>query len=79
LSAMPRRAGGLVIRPVQTQAHLAANRIMVQATIGSRKPLSLLVPLILHDGDGRFLADAEAIHKGRARLLMQPGPMIQML
>jgi tRNA1(Val) A37 N6-methylase TrmN6 len=79
LSAMPRRAGGLIIRPVQTQAHLAANRIMVQAKIGSRKPLSLLAPLILHDSDGRFLADAEAIHKGRARLLMQPGPMIQTL
>jgi tRNA1(Val) A37 N6-methylase TrmN6 len=79
LAAMPIRAGGLMIRPVQPQVDQAATRILVQATVGSRAPLTLLSPLILHDNEGKFLREAEALHKGRARLLMQPGPLVQTL
>jgi tRNA1(Val) A37 N6-methylase TrmN6 len=77
LSAMPVRAGGLVVRPVLPLADQAATRILVQATAGSRRPLTLLAPLVLHHADGRFTADAEALHKGRARMLMHPGPLVE--
>jgi tRNA1(Val) A37 N6-methylase TrmN6 len=79
LAAMPRRAGAVVIRPVQPQVDQAATRILVQATAGSRAPLTLLPPLVLHDKDGQFTPEAEALHKGRARLLMQSGPFLQLL
>jgi tRNA1(Val) A37 N6-methylase TrmN6 len=79
LAAMPKRAGGIVIRPVQPQADQAATRILLRATAGSRAPMSLLTSFVLHDKDGRFLPAAEAIHKGKARLLMQPGSPIELL
>jgi tRNA1(Val) A37 N6-methylase TrmN6 len=79
LAAIPQRAGAVVVRPVQAQKDQAATRILVQATAGSRAPLTLLPPLILHDKDGQFMPEAEALHKGRARLLMQSGPSLQML
>jgi tRNA1(Val) A37 N6-methylase TrmN6 len=79
LAALPRRAGAVVVRPVQAQKDQAATRILVQATAGSRAPLTLLPPFILHDKDGQFTPEADAIHKGRARLLMQSGPTLQVL
>ncbi len=77
LAAMPRRAGGIVIRPVQPKTDSAATRILVAATAGSRAPLILLPPLVLHTMDGGFTPEGEALHKGRAALSMQPGPMLQ--
>jgi tRNA1(Val) A37 N6-methylase TrmN6 len=79
LAALPKRAGAMVIRPVQAQKDQAATRILVQATAGSRAPLTLLPPFILHDEKGQFTSEAEALHKGRARLLMQSGSFVQIL
>jgi tRNA1(Val) A37 N6-methylase TrmN6 len=76
LAALPKRAGGIVIRPVQPQADTAATRILVQATAGSREALTLLPPFLLHARDGRFTPEAEMVHKGRATLSMSPGPLI---
>jgi tRNA1(Val) A37 N6-methylase TrmN6 len=72
LAAMPKRAGGVTVKPVQPQGDQAATRILVQATAGSHAPLSLLPPLVLHGPDGNFTPEADAIHKGRAAISMRP-------
>jgi tRNA1(Val) A37 N6-methylase TrmN6 len=72
LAALPKRAGGIWIKPVQPLVDQAATRILVQATAGSRAPLALLPPLVLHGPDGDFTPEAEAIHKGRAAISMRP-------
>jgi tRNA1(Val) A37 N6-methylase TrmN6 len=79
LAAMPRRMGGVAVRPVQPQADQAATRLMLLAVAGSKAPLTLLPPLVLHRADGGFTPEAEQIHKGRAALSMRPGPLIQLL
>jgi tRNA1(Val) A37 N6-methylase TrmN6 len=76
LDALPRRAGGISIRPVQPQADQAATRVLVRCAAGSKAPLMLLPPLVLHGSDGAFTPEAALLHKGRARLTMQPGPLI---
>ncbi len=72
LAALPNRAGGVCIRPVQPQADQSATRILVQATAGSRAMLRLLPPLVLHGPDGAFTPEADAIHKGQAAISMRP-------
>jgi tRNA1(Val) A37 N6-methylase TrmN6 len=66
LAAMPKRAGGVSVLPVQAQAGQPATRILVTATAGSKAPLMLMPALVLHGEDGRFTQHAEQIHKGRA-------------
>ncbi len=71
LEAMPRRAGGLRLRPVHPTIDQPASRILVRATAGSRAPLALLPPFILHGSGGGFTPEAEALHRGRAEIAMQ--------
>ncbi len=35
---------------------------------GSRAPFSIMPGLILHEADGRFTEQAEALHRGEGRL-----------
>jgi tRNA1(Val) A37 N6-methylase TrmN6 len=77
LAAMPKRVGGVTVKPVQPQADQPATRILVQATAGSRAPLTLSTPLVLHGADGNFTPEAEAIHKGRAAISMRPASQSQ--
>jgi tRNA1(Val) A37 N6-methylase TrmN6 len=72
LAALPKRAGGICIKPVQPQADQPATRILVQATAGSRGPLTLLPPLVLHGPNGDSTLEAVSIHKGRAAISMRP-------
>jgi tRNA1(Val) A37 N6-methylase TrmN6 len=65
LAACGKRAGALTLMPIHPRAGQPAVRILVRAKKGSRAPLSIAPPLILHEGD-RFTAQAEAIHRGRA-------------
>jgi tRNA1(Val) A37 N6-methylase TrmN6 len=76
LAAMPKRAGGIIILPVQAQAPQSAVRILVRATAGSRASLTLLPPFVMHKHDGTFTPQAEQIHKGQATLSMRPGPAL---
>ena len=62
------RLGGLAIRPVQPQPSAPANRLLVAGVKGSRAPLTLLPALVLHEATGAFTAQAEALHRGEARL-----------
>ncbi len=63
--------GAVAIRPVHARAEQPAIRILVAATLGSRKPAALLPALVLHRPDGGFTPEAEALHRGRARLPME--------
>jgi len=70
LAAMDGRFGGAEIVPVHAHAERNAIRIVVRAWRGTRAPLSLMPPLVLHEGsDNRFSARAEAINAGAASLL----------
>jgi tRNA1(Val) A37 N6-methylase TrmN6 len=64
LVSLSGRFGSITIRPVHAQAGDAAIRVLVSAIKGSRAPFTLAPPLVLHDTDGRFTPEAEALHRG---------------
>jgi tRNA1(Val) A37 N6-methylase TrmN6 len=60
------RLGAVMIKPVHARAHQPAIRILVRGVNGSRTPVSIAFPLVLHTPDGRFTEEAEAVHRGDA-------------
>ncbi len=66
LKAAGGRVGGLRLMPVLPRADQPAIRLLIGGRKGSRAPLAILPPLILHEADGRFTPRAEAIHRGEA-------------
>ncbi len=63
LQALTPRAGAVTLLPVAPRAGRAATRVILRAKKGSRAPLTLLAPLVLHQGadhlaDGDDYADA---------------------
>lgn len=68
LDSVSERLGGLVILPVAARAGGPATRILLRGVKGSKAPLELLPPLVLHEPDGKFTPLAEAIHGGEAGL-----------
>lgn len=69
LSAAEGRFGRLEVVPVYPAIDRAAIRIVVRAVRGSRAGLSIMPPLILHEGpDNRPTARANAIINGQASL-----------
>ena len=65
LRLMPRGLGGIALRFVHPRAEAPANRVLLQAQKGSRAPLEVAPPLVLHE-NARFTAEAGAMHEGRA-------------
>lgn len=74
IAGLAGRAGGLIVLPIASRAGREAGRVIVRARKGSRAPLRLLAPLILHaapahaaDGEdltpeaGAILRDGAAI------------------
>ncbi|QBR71035.1 hypothetical protein CU048_06790 [Beijerinckiaceae bacterium] len=57
------RVGRITILPVYPRRDLAAIRILVRGKKGSRAPLAIAAPLILHEGEA-FSPAADAIHRG---------------
>lgn len=53
------------VRPVYPRIGSAATRVLVQAIKGSRAPLELLPPLVLHEASGAFTPEVAALHDGR--------------
>lgn len=69
LAALAGRFGGADILPVHPRADALAIRIVVRARRASRAALSMLPPLVLHDGSGDgFSTRADAVNNGRASL-----------
>lgn len=62
LAGLGRGFGGTVLRTVHPRAEMEAHRILLTAVKGSRAPLSILPPLILHGPDGAFTPEAAALH-----------------
>lgn len=59
-----RKIGAIRVRAVHPRAEAAAIRILVSGVKGSRAPIALLPPLVLHGPDGRFTQEAAALHGG---------------
>lgn len=71
LEGLGNRAGGIAIRPIHPYTDQKAGRVLVRAHKGSRAPLSLLPPLVLHDREGGgHTPEAEALLRGRLALAM---------
>ncbi len=62
------RAGGLKIYPLFPKAHMPASRLIVQGTKGSRAQSALLPGQIMHQADGSFTPEVQAILRDGKRL-----------
>lgn len=72
LAAMSPRFGALAVLPIQPRPETAAIRVIVQGARGSRAPLTLLAPLILHETDGHaFAPRAAAVLRDGAALALR--------
>jgi tRNA1(Val) A37 N6-methylase TrmN6 len=61
LTGLENRFGGLTIRPIHPRADAPAVRVLIHGVKGSRAPLSLAAPVVLHDTDGKFRPDIDAV------------------
>ena len=66
LAALPHR--GTAILPLWPKPGTAAKRVVMQVTKGARSPLAILPGLVLHEDDGHYTEEADAILRGRAGL-----------
>jgi tRNA1(Val) A37 N6-methylase TrmN6 len=66
-------ARGVNILPLWPRAGMAAKRVILQARKGSCAPIGLLPGLALHDTEGRYTAEAEAILRDGGSLAMDSG------
>lgn len=62
LDGLGRGFGGVALRFVHPRAGEPASRVLAVAVAGSRAPLSVEPPLVLHGADGRFTPEAAAMH-----------------
>jgi tRNA1(Val) A37 N6-methylase TrmN6 len=68
LTAMSGRFGNLKVLPVYPRRGSPATRILIGGVKESRAPFVLLPGLILHESDGKFTPETEALHRGTASL-----------
>lgn len=64
LALLGGRFGGIAVRPVQARAADPAIRILISGIKGSRAGFELHPALVLHDAEGGFTPEAEALHRG---------------
>lgn len=62
------RGGDLRILPVFATADAPAIRVLIRAVKGSRKPLSIRPGLVLHDAEGAYLPETEALLRGETAI-----------
>lgn len=69
LAAIGNRFGGLDLLPIHPRAALPAHRIIVAGRKGSRAPLRVLPPLVLHGVKGNaFLPEVDSLLRGATQL-----------
>ncbi|MFE1601165.1 tRNA1(Val) (adenine(37)-N6)-methyltransferase [Methylobacterium sp. ID0610] len=68
LDGLGGRFGGVTVRPIHARPGEPALRVLIAGIRGSRAAFGLLPGLVLHGPDGRFTAEAEALHRGEALL-----------
>lgn len=64
LTVLSRRFGGVKILPLFPKANVPANRVIVQGVKGSRAPLTILQGIVLHDDEGQYWPDVQALCSG---------------
>jgi tRNA1(Val) A37 N6-methylase TrmN6 len=64
LAAIGSRLGAIALLPVHPMIGASAHRLLVSGVKGSKAPLRLAPGLVLHEGDGRLTAEADAVHRG---------------
>lgn len=70
LSAFEARLGDIAILPLSSRAGQAAGRFLIRGIKGSKKPLRLLAPLVLHgDSGNEFLPDIAQVLRGKTSLV----------
>jgi tRNA1Val (adenine37-N6)-methyltransferase len=69
LAVLP--ATGVAVFPLWPRADEPAKRVILQLRKGSGAPLALLPGLVLHNPDGRFTADADAVLRDGASLALR--------
>jgi tRNA1(Val) A37 N6-methylase TrmN6 len=72
LEAMKDRFGALSVTPVHSYAASPAIRVIVAGTKGSRAPLTLQPPVVLHEAGGAFTPYVGRILREGAPLVLQP-------
>ncbi|MGE5266558.1 MAG: tRNA1(Val) (adenine(37)-N6)-methyltransferase [Deltaproteobacteria bacterium] len=70
--AMKGRFGGLTLTPIHPFAGKPAIRVIVTGTKGSRAPLTLRPPVVLHEASGAFAPYVGRILREGAPLVSQP-------
>ncbi len=70
LAALRRRAGAVVVFPLWPKAGEPAKRVLVQARLGRRTPLTLAAGLVLHEADGQYTAAAQSVLRDGAALAL---------
>lgn len=67
LSVLNQKLGAIEIFPIQTKLNQPAKRIIIRGILGSKTPLKLYPPLVMHNPDGTRSETAENIlRKGQA-------------
>lgn len=72
LTLLDGRFGDITVFPLFPKRDEAATRIIIQGTKGSRAGISLSPGLVLHEDDGRYTAQAEAILRHGKALSLRP-------
>jgi tRNA1(Val) A37 N6-methylase TrmN6 len=68
LGVLEGRFGEILVFPLFPRQGEAASRIIVQGRKGSRAGVSLLPGLVLHEANGRYTGEAEAVLRGGSAL-----------
>ena len=68
LGALPER--GVAVFPLWPRAGVAAKRVILQVRQGTRAPLQLLAGLVLHQEDGSYTPEADAVLRDGAGLAL---------
>jgi len=66
LTAIGSRFGSLSLLPIHAHADEPAHRLILRGRPQGRAPLRLLPGLVLHEGDGAFRTDVDAVLRGEA-------------
>jgi tRNA1(Val) A37 N6-methylase TrmN6 len=70
LACMQGRFGNVTVMPIASRPGQDASRVLVRGTRGSRAPMRIMTPLVLHGEDGNgFTPTVEAILRGESRLV----------
>ena len=66
LHLLRRRTGGIVVFPLWPKRGRAAKRVVVRARKGSRSPTVVAAGLVVHEDEGGFTPEADAVLRGGA-------------